>query len=472
MDTLDELLVALGFEYDDEGLDNFRTGIDNTLKAVKFLAAGVATLTAATSALLVTTNAATDEQGKLAEQTDTTIAQVGALSQAMKIAGDDGNNLASTLTNLAKTTSEAARGTGGGIEAFGLLGIQLEDTNGELKNTFDLLLEISGQFENISNQQQIELADKLGVSSSLRTLQLGRAAIEDLIESAEAIGVATEEDAKIAAEFNDSMSNMLAVFKQISRIISRELSPLTTDLVNTFVEWWKVNREIIELSISEYIDDITFAIKLLTVAVGALMGMRLIAHLLTLISIMRKLSVVTLAFQLIAVALPTLITAAILALILIVEDLWTAFKGGESVAGDLAKWFPEWADEIELLTKIVGGFGEAIALAYNGLSDLIKLLTTSSMDDFKDFINNIPGFAKFLLDGAVNSASSGFDNVFNPPLSSNDLGTTTNNSTSSQASFGDINVTVEGTSDPETTANLVGDKITQSIQELYTPVVA
>ena len=68
MAVIDELLVGLGFEYDDQAMEDFKSDLSDTLdiakKFVKTMLAGAAAITALT---IASTNAS-DEQGKEAQE--------------------------------------------------------------------------------------------------------------------------------------------------------------------------------------------------------------------------------------------------------------------------------------------------------------------------------------------------------------------------------------------------------------------
>ena len=119
-------------------------------------------------------------------------------------------------TETARRASEAQRGIGEGVEAFGLLGISVTNANGELKSSDQLLIEVAGAMEGLSAARQIELAEKLGLSGSIRLLQQGRDEVVRLTEDARALGVTTQKDAAIAAEFQDGLTRLWRVVKQIA----------------------------------------------------------------------------------------------------------------------------------------------------------------------------------------------------------------------------------------------------------------
>lgn len=392
MAIIDELLVGLGFEYDPSEMKQFNDDVGKTVNILKSLTKVAIAGATAITALTVSSTAATDEQGKLADEIGDTVENIDALQFAAKIAGGTADGVSSSLQNLAIRASEASRGLGSGVEAFGLLGISVTDVNGKLKPTSDLLLEISGQFETLDKAKQIELADKLGVRDSIRLLQQGKASIADLVSEAKLLGTTTEEDAAIAAEFQDSLTKLWQIIKQVSRTLSKVFAPILNDIVTSFTDWWKINREIIEQKLPEWIEKFTMAMKLLTIAVGGFLAFRLASHLLTLITLMKGLTFSTLAMNAAAFLLPALIAAAAVAFVALVQDAKVFFEGGESFIGDMIKKYPEWADEIRVVASIFATIADLTGMIFDGWNAIIDLFKNFSFEGLKEVVGNLPGF--------------------------------------------------------------------------------
>lgn len=392
MALIDELLVGLGFEYDPKEMKQFKDDVGKTVDIVKSLTKAAVAGAVAITALTVSSTRATDEQGKLADEIGDTVENLDALQFAIQRTGGTADGMSNSLRNLAIRASEASRGTGSGVEAFGLLGISVTDLNGKLKPTSDLFLEISKQFETLDKAQQLELADKLGIRDSITLLQQGKASIADLVSEAQLLGVTTAEDAAIAAKFQDSLTDMWQIVKQVSRTLSKVFAPILDELVTAFTEWWKINREIIEQKLPEWIDKFTTAFKLLTVAVGAFLAFRLASHLIALIGLLKGLSLATLAAGAAAFLLPALIAAVATAFVALVEDAKVFFEGGESFIGDMVKKYPEWTSEINVAASALATVAELTGMIFDGWSGIIDLFKDFSFEGLKEVIGNIPGF--------------------------------------------------------------------------------
>lgn len=392
MALMDELLVGLGFQYDPKEMGQFKKDISKTTDVIKSLTKIAVAGATAITGLVVSSTAASDSQGKLASEIGETVEEVDALQHALTISGGSADGMSNSLRALSIKAAEAARGVGSGVEAFGLLGINATDANGEIKQSSQLMSEISGEFQNLSKSKQIELADKLGIKDSILLLQQGPKAIRELTNEAKSLGVTTGEDAAIAAEFQDSLTRVWRVVKQVSRSLTRELAPIIQSVTDGFVDWWKTNRQIIEQNLPEWIDKATMAFKLLLVAAGAWLALRIVGHLTALITLFKGLSIAALTASATAVLLPALIGAGIAALALLAEDAKVFFAGGESFIGDMIEKFPQWAGEIRTVAAIFATMADLTTMIFDGWSKIIGLFGGLSLDSLKDFGKNLPGF--------------------------------------------------------------------------------
>lgn len=254
------------------------------------------------------------------------------------------------------------------------------------------MLEVSQRFSGLSKAKQIELADKLGIKDSIRLLQQGPKAIRELTEEAMALGVTTAEDAELAAEFQDSLTDLWKITKHISRLLVRELVPIMKEMSDTFVEWWKANKQLIEQNLPDWIDKATTAIKLLVVATGAWIAMRLVGHVMALVAMFKALSVSAMVANVSALLLPILIASAVAALALLAEDAKVFFEGGDSFIGDMIEKYPKWNSQLTTTAAIFATLSDLTGMIFEGWAGIIGLFDNFSLDGLKEVVSNLPGF--------------------------------------------------------------------------------
>lgn len=463
MAIIDELLVGLGFQYDPKEMKRFKEDVEKTTSVIKELATAAVAGAAAITGLTVASTQASDEQGKLADEIGETVGRIDALQFAMDRSGDSSENLSTSLRDLSRRASEAARGTGEALEIFSILGISSTSLSGGLKPASELMIEISDSFQNLSKAKQIEFADKLGVKDSIRLLQSGPEAIRDLISEAEALGVTTEEDAKIAAEFQDSLTNLWKSVKSGARILTRELAPILKSVMDSTVEWWKANRQLIEQNLPEWIDKATMAMKLLTLATGVWLSMRLVTHIAALITAFKGLSVAALVANAAALLLPALIAGSVTALALLAEDAKVFFEGGESFIGDMIEKYPKWEIALRSVALVFGTLADLTTSILEGWSSIFDLFT---VDALKDLGKYLPGFLSNVREGAIATTVKAAEAA---PSFLDEVGRSVRNTSPTLVEKMDI-IIQGGADTAENIANAVFDVFQQSSQDLNTAV--
>ncbi len=453
MAIIDELLVGLGFEFDEKDLDSFQKSVDRS-KAIlsKFIKVTFAA-SAAVGTLLKTSATATDEITKQARQVNILTGEYDALLHASEITTGNSQNMASALQNLSVRASEAARGVGSGIEAFGILGVSVTDTNGELKSTDVLLSETADALNNLGDQgQRLELADKLGIREIDLLLRDGSEGIRKLTNEAKALGTITEADSKAAEAFNDAQARMLRALNTVRRMIATGVLPQLQEVVDSFTEWLKVNKKIIKQKFDKFIKilakvlsalgkifsfilDLTGrfidvvggldnALKLLVITFGAIVAMRIGAMFITFINLMRTAGTAALVMNAKMLLIPILIGAAIAALGLLIDDILTFINGGDSLFGKMLKDFPMVTKSFEFLKNLLND----ILVFFEDIGNAIGEFTFDSVVKIKQVIDNPLG----TVEGALDSAGeflSGFNPFSSSPPAS--AGATINNKNNS-----------------------------------------
>lgn len=459
--TLDELLVSLGFEYDPEDLKKFKDDISKTTNIVQDLIKIVSAATTAITGLVVASTKASDEQGKLANELGETVETISALQFAQTRAGGSAEELNSSLRALSMRAAETSRGVGGAIETFGILGISVLDTHGALKSTSSLMMEVADTLQGLDRSRQIEFADKLGLGGSVRLLQMGSSEIQKLTREAEALGVTTENDAAIAADFQDSLTDLWMTIKSMSRTISSVLAPILQQSIDQFTAWWMVNRGIIQSKLPEWIDMLTSGLRLLGIAVAAYLSYRLLTHFIALISIMRGVTLSALAMNAAIMLLPILIAAGVAAIAALAEDAKVFLEGGDSFIGEMIKQFPELTKELHTAAEVFGTIADLTMMIFDGWKSIFDMFSGFSWQSFGDVASNLPGFATDRLSafgsGAMDAGYSFYEGMFG------------GGSTSSQK-IDNVNITVQGSSNPEETANAVYNVFQQTSQDLNSAV--
>ena len=386
--VIENLITKMSFDFDEDKLEK----LDDTIKDVaKGFVAIVAGATAAATAIFAFTKSiaeANDKLGKFSSEIGVDLAALQELGFVAELNGGSIDSMNSSLANLSKISSEAARGVGAGVEVFGLLGLSVTDAEGKIKSADDLLLDVSDSISRLGSQaEKLEFAQKLGIGADLLlAIQQGSEAIKKQREEARELGFVIDKNAaKAAADFNDELLRIVSIVKGVASAIGTRLMKQIIPMQKMFVEWFKINREIIKQNLTAFLEKAITAIRGVFVVVSRVVGM-----VLSLVSAMGgwkntiiAVTGVLLAMNASALLMPILVAAAGVAILLILEDIIKFAEGGDSAIGALAEKFPLLDFALRGTLKLLGMAVDGWRLIFTEGKAAIEGLTMM-IDDFFD----------------------------------------------------------------------------------------
>lgn len=450
MAIIDSLIATLSFDFDDKELKKFDEGMKSAGKAVAVVAAGAAAAGAAIFAFTSKIAEQNDEVGKLGQRIGITAQAINELGFVAQLNGGSVNGMSSSLENLSKTASEAARGLGAGVEAFGILGVSATDANGQIKQTDELLLDVADAVSKLDSQsQKLELLSKLGIDSSLLlTIEQGSEAIRKQREEVKALGFVLDQNAtKGAADFNDAMLRVKTVVGGVSSAIGTKLMKQITPMINAFLEWFKANKEIIKQNLNSFFEKLTRVIHALFN-----IGVRVVRVINSIVDAfggwkiaLGAVAVAMTALNARVLLLPALILAAGAAMFLLIEDLVAFANGADSQLGALAKKSDGFRIALESIVEVLAMVSKGWGLifsdgekALDGLMLLIEDIGTTifnfmitPLNKAIGLLNNLPGVD---LSTIQQAQTTGVLNTFSGGVAGNTVSNNTN----------DITINIEG----------------------------
>ena len=182
---------------------------------------------------------AADTLAKLSRSSGLSVESLSALTHAAELSGISQETLAARMTNLNRRAKEAARGVKSYRQAFDSLGITLTDSQGRLRSTEDLLMDIADGFSKMKDGAMkaalaTDIFSNQGVAM-IPFLNEGREGLERLKAEAEELGVVIDTKTALAAErFNDSLEKMQKSMKGVVVAATTELLPALALLAGGF----------------------------------------------------------------------------------------------------------------------------------------------------------------------------------------------------------------------------------------------
>lgn len=383
--VIESFFVSLGFEVNTEKIEEFKKKADELRESVLKVGA-IATGAAVGIGLLVEKVAGSmGELYSFAELNEVSARSVAALG---KIAVENDSSLEgmkSTIQSVNRVIGEAALGIGRGAMTFEKLGMSAKRADGSVKNVDDILGEVADKMAGMSRQEQIALANKLGIDPQfVKVLEKGAENLAKLREEAELMNPFTENDYKLADEVDKLFIKAKGTVGVFTKMVGVALLPTVKEVLKNYIEWFKASRK---ATSSVFVT----ALKLMAGAVGTLWDwvVRLVSGLkgaydwlmqfkvvtyaaavalaafisvktydfvLQLGSAIRLLTLRVATFNATAMIIPAIIGAIILAIGLLIDDYVNWKEGNDSVIGGLIEQFPWLLGVIQTIESAVGSF--------------------------------------------------------------------------------------------------------------------
>lgn len=431
-----EILTKWGFKTDDKAIKRLNSGIQSLKKTV--LAVGAAAVAGAASLFGLAKSVARtgDEARKTAQRVGMNLRSLQELQFAAQIGGVAVEDFNMGVARLSRTMSDANRGLETYKRAFDDLGISVIKQDGTLKASDEVLAEIADRFSKMPDgTKKTALAMELFGRSGMKLIPMlnqGIKGITALRKEAKDLGfIIDEKTAKASEQFNDDLLRMRKALEGIKIAIGSKLLPVITKIFVQLKEWILINKKLIVQGLDKFIKGlITFiklassslkglvevivelssvfgglgnAIKYAAYALGLFVGAKFLMALgnitMGIIGIAKAFRLagnVALLAQIKMMAIPLLIGAAIVGLILIVQDLISYFKGADSMFGRFEKKWPKifkvikTAIEWIVWTAIqVGKHFLRIFKLFINLGKLIYNIFTKPREVLKEFLDEL-----------------------------------------------------------------------------------
>lgn len=239
-------------QYELTAIDKTKAAFDRVSKGLKTVGGtaktagvGIAKIglaaTASAAALAVFTQRnieAIDRLGKTASKLGVNVELLQEMRFAAEQTGIEQRTLDMALQRFIRRVGEAAKGTGEAKGALKDLGIQLKDSNGNLRSTRDILGDVADGIMNTeSSSEQLRLSFKFFDSEGaalVNTLKNGRKGLDDYAREAQSLGFILDSETVAATErFADQVN---IVKRQVTGFVQYTISTFLPVLQNIATE--------------------------------------------------------------------------------------------------------------------------------------------------------------------------------------------------------------------------------------------
>jgi len=331
--VVNELVTKFSFIGSLKPQESFNANLRSSIKFLGGMALAVKGATVAIAGLVTMQSKSLEPLIKLRNETGISTQRLQQLERMAVMTGSSFEEMAGTLTGLNQKIVDASFN---GSETFARLGINVRGVSGELKKADQVLFEVMNRFNQmgLSRQQRQFFAGQLGIDGSMiKFLNMSTAEYKKYNEQSARALYLTDKQLDSVDKYNRSLDLLGLNLNGIRNQIAVAVAPQLTELANRFIDLIDRNRDWIINGIVktvDFLDRLTDALIRVAPFVLAIGGAFVAAR------------VAALGFSVVMGALfspVVLITAAIVAALLILDDLIVAFKGGKSVIRD---FFQEW----------------------------------------------------------------------------------------------------------------------------------
>lgn len=387
MSMVNELATRFSFTGSTRPLENFN---EQLTKSVKVTAAFIA----ASAASITLINKSTSEMSNLAESVGLTTAQYQAYGEISQQVGMSSEIVADMLEEMNNKFGESSALMARGEKPLSAVSDSLNILGLQYKDIADL--DPAAQFEAVSKaienmpdaQKAASAADILfggDANKFFSNMKNTGQSLDSLISRYEEINMLTEDGIKGSKEYTTAFRylqvSLTSSSREIAGVIGGQLAPMIESMTKSFSLWSKENQSWIKdtakktgnaiVGITEFLGRMKYVIGALVVAgVAGFVAL--------------KVATIGWAASLAAVFNPvTLVVAGIAAALLIIDDLYVAFKGGKSIIRDFIKeWTgfditPALQNAVKSLQDLVSYVGniaeelwEIIGGMFSGLGDI------------------------------------------------------------------------------------------------------
>jgi hypothetical protein len=409
---LDSFMVALGFHVEHEGIEEFehQTGI---MKSAAIRLGTV--LTAAAAGVGIFVHEIAEGMGHIQDFAE--LNQISAKSlDAMRYAGIEfdvnQDEMISGLTELNRKLGEAASGIGRGAMLFKKLGLEAHDSSGHVHTLWEMLEIIADRMSKHSRAENIALAERLGMSPMMvKMLELGAEKVRALREEAEKLIPFSDEDYETADKTAKAFERLSWVMGLFAKQIAVKLMPTVLSAIKGFEEWWKKLREDTASRLNQTLEILgktistlwTWVVRILSTiysgiawvfkfqlafdalaaTVSFLVANKLYMWIAGVTEAIKDATKAMMAFDLATIEIqwiPILITAIVVALGLLIDDLYELQHGGQSVIGDMLKKWDWFRDAVHIVGDALKVLGTVFLGLWDTLQEPLRMLKQAFFD--------------------------------------------------------------------------------------------
>jgi len=181
---------------------------------------------------------------QLSQATGVSVEALSGLGFVAKQVGVDQQTLAQGLDRMSKSAFAAATAPAGAVNAYTRLGIAVRDSSGQIRSTEAIFADLAAKFaampDGITKSALAMQIFGRGGAEIIPVLNLGRQGVQDLLDTAQKLGVVMDTATAAAAErFSQGIGVLEAGAQGLANTLMRDLLPALTAVEDRMVSAFK-----------------------------------------------------------------------------------------------------------------------------------------------------------------------------------------------------------------------------------------
>lgn len=404
-----ELVALLGVKPDQKGFNQAENGMEKLTGLAKKAIAAFSAFKLAQffKNLILEVAELGDQFDKMSKRSGIAAGELQKLGFAAQLSGASISDMETGIKRLQAAQVEAIDGVATYKDEFKRMGVEVKNQDGTIKDTSQLLVEMADGMQNLeTDAERTAVAMKLlgrGGAKLIPLLKQGSEAVADMMMEMEQLGGIIDDDlVQASADFVDNQLRVDMVLQGVKNTIAKQVLPFLNKSTEGFVEWWKINGQIIRQKVGNTIKGIGRVLKGVGTAIKGVVSLftRWVKKLgPTEIAILKIGTAITILGSLIMKGPIGRLLALATVIGLIIDDFQTWQKGGKSVTGALIKWFNDvldidivsWVklgiDWFQRLGTVIISFFQNVIQTGLALVKLMALWWLDPQKAFEEFLN-------------------------------------------------------------------------------------
>lgn len=267
MTTVRELITKLGFQIDTSALNQANSAVEKTKSNLLVMGAAATAAAYAVAKLFTSFEDKTAEIQHTADELGISTQALQEWQYAARKSGIESERFTKGLERLTRGISEAILNPGDQSKVgqiIGALGVKVYDTNGQLKDMQQILLDVAEGLKNTDNQAilgsaSFELFGR-GGQRYLSFLRQGSAEIvAKLQEAVDSQNVLSDETIAKGRQQKELVKTLLGTISAVKNTILATVADGINPLLASMQKWIEANQDLIKQNIGEFLEKVGYA---------------------------------------------------------------------------------------------------------------------------------------------------------------------------------------------------------------------